>query len=272
MTFPTPTLSVSSVAFSVPICKRSGDPISAQDEYDGMEENPFATSFSKLFRARVEFRHFVEQVSLQHAASLGCRSRRFRALEEVFAFHQFPREDDALQFEFGNRAMPRQTVKGALAAEKGPTLLYSLAPTGEVIVLIYPAKSDLHKAGEDCIALRASYRTSYQLRMELARDLRDLTAYGHVTTLDGRPTWRERLRIKWLRWTRGLSVGGAGVNPSAASNQVQELTTLALRTTVKAVAATIGLSVAVTAVVALLAWLGYSELASKVRDWLAAAK
>jgi hypothetical protein len=201
-----------------------------------MEENPLATSFSKLFRARVEFRHFVELVSLQHAESR--------------------REDDALQFDFGN----------------GPTLLYSMAPTGEVVVLICPAKSDLHKAGEDRIALRAGYRTSYQLRMGLARDLRDLAAYGHVTSLDGHPTWRERLRIKWLRWTRGLSVGGAGVTPSPTSNQMQELTTLALRTPAKATAITIGLSVGVIAVFALLAWLACPQLALKVGTWAAAAK
>jgi hypothetical protein len=194
-------------------------------------------------------------VSLQHAASLGRRSKRFRVLEEVFAFHESRREDDTLQFDFGN----------------GPTLLYSLAPTGEVIVLIHPAKSDLGKAGEDCIALRAGYRTSYQLRMGLSRDLRDLAAYGHVTGLDGHPTWRERLRIKWLRWTRGLSVGGAGVTPSAAADQMQELTTLALRTRAKGTAATIGLSVAVIAVIALLAWLACPELASKVGAWAAAA-
>jgi hypothetical protein len=226
-----------------------------------MEENPLA--ISKLFRARVEFRHFVEQVDLQHATALGRRSGRFRLLEEAFAFDKFPRDDDALQFDFGSRAMPRQTIKGATAAEKGPTLLYSLAPTGEVVTLIYPAESDAHKVGEDCIALRAGRYTSYQLRMRLARDLRDLSAYGHVTSLDGRPTWREKLRIKWLRWTRGLSVGGAGVKSSAAANLGQELTILALRTTTKAAGATIGLSLVATAIIALLVWLGYSELAAR---------
>jgi hypothetical protein len=194
-----------------------------------MEENPLATPFSKLFRARVEFGHFVELVSLQHLESR--------------------REDDALQFDFGN----------------GPTLLYRLAPTGEVIVLVC-------KAGEDCIALRAGYRTSYQLRMGLARDLRDLAAYGHVTSPDGRPTWRERLRIKWLRWTRGLSVAGAGITPSPALDQLQELTTLALRTTAKAAAATIALAVAIIAVIASLAWLACPQLALNVGAWAAPAK
>jgi hypothetical protein len=95
--------------------------------------------------------------------------------------------------------------------------------------------------------------------MGLVRDLRDLAAYGHVASLDGHPTWRERLRIKWLRWTRGLSVRGAAITPSPASNQMQELTTLALRTTAKATAATIALSVAVIAVLALLAWLACAK-------------
>lgn len=211
-----------------------------------MEENPFAISNSKLFRARVEFRHFVEQADLQHVTALGRRSRRFRLLEEIFAFNKFPRDDDALQFDFGNRA-----------AEKGPTLLYSLAPTGEVVTLIYPARSDALRAREDCIALRAGPYTSYQLRMRLARDIRDLTAYGHVTSLNGRPTWRERLRTKWLRWTRGLSAGGTGVKSSAAADVGQELTILALRPNAMAVGATIGRFLMATALVALLAWLGY---------------
>ena len=198
-----------------------------------MEENPL--SISKLFRARVEFRHFVEQVDLQHAPGLGRR---------------IPREGDALQLGLANEV---------IAAQKGPTLLYSLAPTGEVIVLIFSAKSDLHKAGEDCIALRAGYRTSYQLRMGLARDLRDLAAYGHVTSPDGRPTWRETLRIKWLRWTRALNMDGAGVEPSATSDQMQDLAALALRKTSSDAAAAIGLPVAVTIVVVLLAWLAAAK-------------
>jgi hypothetical protein len=185
-----------------------------------MDENPLAISNSKLFRARVEFRHFVEQVDLQHATALGRRSKRFRLLEDVSAFHKFPRDDDALQFGFGSKARPQ-----------GPTLLYRLAPTGEVSTLINPAESDVHKAGGDCIVLRAGPYTSYQLRTRLARDLRDLAAYGHVTSRDGRPTWRERMRIKWLRWTQSLIVGGAGVM--------------------------IGRSLMATAVVALLAGLGY---------------
>ena len=212
-----------------------------------MEENPFAIPASKLFRARVEFRHFVEQVDLQHATDVGRRSRRFRLLEEVFPFDKFPRDDDALQFDFGSRT----------AVETGPTLLYSLAPTGEVVTLICPAKPDVHKAGEDCIALRAGRYTSYQLRMRLARDLRDLAAYGHVTSPHGRPTRRETLRIKWLRWTGGLSVGGTGVKSSAAADVGQELTILALRPNARAAGATIGRSLMATAVVALLAWLGY---------------
>ena len=127
-----------------------------------MEENPVATSTSTLFSARVEFQHFVEQVTLPHATTLG----------EAFAFHKFPRDDNALQFNFA----------GTAAAEKGPTLLYRLAPTGEVVTLILPGKSAVHEAGEDCIVLRASLCTSYQLRMRLARDLRDFAASLETTS------------------------------------------------------------------------------------------
>jgi hypothetical protein len=200
-----------------------------------MEENLFATS--TLFQARVEFQHFVEQVTSPHATTL----------EEAFAFHKFPRDDNALQFN----------LVSTTAAEAGPTLLYRLAPTGEVVTLILPGKSAVHEGGEDCIALRASRCTSYQLRTRLARDLRDLAAYGHVTDPDGRPTWREALRVKWLRRTRGLSVGGAGGKSSAAADVGQELARLALRPTAATVGAAIGRALVAAAVIALLVWLGY---------------
>lgn len=64
-------------------------------------------------------------------------------------------------------------------------------------------------------------------------------------------------------------MGGAGVKSSAAAKLGQKFAILALRTTTKAVGATIGLSLVATAIIALLVWLGYSELGLKVGEWAA---
>ena len=35
---------------------------------------------------------------------------------------------------------------------------------------------------------------------------KSLVAYGHVTSLDGDPTWRERLQVWWMRLYVGFGV------------------------------------------------------------------
>ncbi len=47
-----------------------------------------------------------------------------------------------------------------------------------------------------------------QLRSRLRRDLRDLVAYNYATALDGEPTLRERIRIRWIRLISTIEIKG----------------------------------------------------------------
>jgi hypothetical protein len=133
--------------------------------------------------------------------------------------------------------------------------------------LIFPAKSDVHRTKEDCIALRMSHRTAHQLLKKLPRDVRDLVTYCLVTSIGCEPTWRERLRIRWLRWTRGMSVGGAGVKQPAVATLTSELAQNAAKNAAKhfvlvAVAASVPLGIAA------LVFVGFPELGLKLGNWL----
>jgi hypothetical protein len=62
---------------------------------------------------------------------------------------------------FGNQSMFRKTTEGKAAAEKGPSLVYSLGPTGAVAVMLFPAKSKLASVSEETIFPRIGYYSGY---------------------------------------------------------------------------------------------------------------
>ena len=189
-----------------------------------MEADPLAYPIAKLFRARVEFRHFVEQTTRQGVKTLA-------------------HDDDRLQIALGL---------------EGPILLYGLGPAGEVMTLI-------HGLAAEAIVLRAGNYSSYQLRTRLQRDLRDLAAYVRVTGGNARPTLGERLRVGWLRWTRGIGMAKA----DETSILGPELESLALRTTAKAVAIELALRLLAIVLLAGLVWLAFPETVLKVAHWFA---
>jgi hypothetical protein len=77
-------------------------------------------------------------------------------------------------------------------------LVYSVDPTGAVAIFLKTAQSEVMKANERFVLLHIGPLSAYQLRSRLRRDLRDLVAYNYATTLDGEPTLRERIRIRWI--------------------------------------------------------------------------
>lgn len=105
--------------------------------------------------------------------------------------------------------MFRKLQTGAVATECGPCLLYTLGDSGDVAVVLYPARSDLGKVKEDHLYLGLGYFTSYQLMKRLKSDIRALTAYGHVTSFDGDPSFFEKFVIWWLRQTRDMQQAGS---------------------------------------------------------------
>ncbi|WP_139015578.1 hypothetical protein [Ensifer aridi] len=108
-----------------------------------------------------------------------------------------------LQVRFSNRPMPgRRTIKGGIAIESGPTLVYSRGPSGEMAVIMYPVKADVAEVTEDAIILRIGFLDYWDLYLGVRQDMRDLVAYAYATSIDLKPSWGQSLRVKWLRLTR----------------------------------------------------------------------
>lgn len=141
----------------------------------------------------------------------------FTDLERAFAHYVStdPKLPGWMQVSFGNRPMGgRRAVTGGLAVESGPTLVYSRGPSGEMAVIMYPVKSDLGKVIEDAIILRIGFMDYWDLYLGVRQDMRDLVAYAYVSSLDLKPTWKQSLRIKWLRFTRRMIIEGDHHYPS----------------------------------------------------------
>jgi hypothetical protein len=172
----------------------------------------FSRSSFRISVGSIEFKCFKDLV-LPNLKSLTEKTPRFKALEEHFSFHIDNSKETALQLSFGSRNMLRRDSAGNAATEKGASLLYTLGPTGEVGVILYPAISSLAKPVEDQIYLRVGRYSGYQLSRLLRRDLKDLVAYSCVTSLDAEATPGEELRVWWLRHTHPMQIKGEYIRP-----------------------------------------------------------
>jgi hypothetical protein len=172
----------------------------------------FSRSYFRISVGSIEFKRFKDLV-VPNIKILTEKTQRFKALEEHFSFHMDTSKEEALQLSFGSRNMLRRDSAEKAATEKGAALLYTLGPTGEVTVILYPAASILAKPLEDHIYLRIGRYSGYRLSRLLRRDLKDLVAYSCVTSLDAEATLGEKLRIWWLRRTRPMQIKGEYIRP-----------------------------------------------------------
>jgi hypothetical protein len=178
-----------------------------------MTDHPFAKSYKELGVARIEFDYF-KALARPQIERICASTTRFKPLADVYGFYTDDQDADRLQLWFGNRSMFRTNLDGSVAVEGGLTLLYTLGPTGAVAIVLYPASSSLAKTFEDHMYLGVGRYTGYQLYQRLPGDLRALVAYGHVTSLDGDPTWRERLQVWWMRLAQPMQVKGEFAKPA----------------------------------------------------------
>jgi hypothetical protein len=172
----------------------------------------FSRSYYRISVGNIEFKYFKDLV-LPEIKVLAARIPRFKALEEHFSFHIDSSREDALQLSFGSRSMLRKDAAGKAAEETGASLLYTLGPTGEAAVILYPATSSLSKPVEEQICLRTGRYSGRHLARRLCRDLGDLVAYGYVTSLDAEATLSEAARIWWLRHTHPTQLKNGYVRP-----------------------------------------------------------
>jgi hypothetical protein len=173
-----------------------------------MSVHPFAKSHNRLAIAKIEF-DFFKSLATPATIQKHCNAiARFEPLATAYSFYIDDKDSDRLQLWFAKRSMFRKDDRGAVVVEDGPALVYSLGPTGHVAIALYPAKSGLARVTEDHLYLDIGSFSGFQLSERLPRDIADLVAYGHVTSLDGNPTLLEKLRIGWLRWTRPTQLDG----------------------------------------------------------------
>ncbi|MFC2466153.1 MAG: hypothetical protein ACFNYM_08740 [Bacteroidota bacterium] len=91
--------------------------------------------------------------------------------------------------------------------EQGSTLFFYRNDTGHVTISLYPAYTDFRKPIEDSITLH-SWLDPLKLRNKIfLKSLwQDFIAYMECTCLDGMPSWRQRIRIEYLRFTKHLVI------------------------------------------------------------------
>ena len=120
------------------------------------------------------------------------------ALESANSFLVKRTSATSLQAWFGKRPTGRPRIAGSGSdVEIGAQLVYSLGADGRAVAILYPAKSDGAQAGEILLVL-GSWQPQH-LTEHLESHLRALVAYCYVTSIDGQPTFTERMMVRWLR-------------------------------------------------------------------------
>lgn len=163
--------------------------------------NPFERKWRRFKDAEHDMRHF-KLIAPGKIEAILPTIDRFREIKAYTGFHIFNDHRQTLQASFAHRSMFRLTLEGKTAGENGASLVYSQGPSGDILAILYPARSDLARVTENVIILRFGERSAARLLDGLRRDLSDLIAYELVTSLDGSPSLAQRLRVQWLRWSR----------------------------------------------------------------------
>lgn len=227
--------------------------------------NPFARAHIRFREGKRHFEAFSDQATFSYVFALAQGEiPRFSFLHDMFTFFRFPGAPDAVQWDFGSRATSRRALCGGILAEKGGTLSYTLLPTGDVAVLLYPARSKAHRAAEDALVLRVGYYDSAELLLFLQNDLEDLVAYVYVTSLDRGATLGEKLRVRWLRWTKRAIKNGVTADAPAS-----EIGASLTRSGIKAGVGLVWkflVPALLVCVIGVLVWLGYTEAALKLQS------
>ena len=115
-----------------------------------------------------------------------------------------------------------------LLTEDGVTMLFHLLPNGHVTITLYPAKTEVMRPLEDCIMLHRFIKATWLLKEKNQKSLwRDFMAYTECTSLIGTPSFWQKLRISWLKYSRPLCVEGIQ-QPIKGLQHLQKIVTFAL--------------------------------------------
>lgn len=232
---------------------------------DDRERNPL----SEQWQVRRDARHELGLLRSQTddaILAIARNVRGFTALENLYNFYVSREVKDTLQLSFGHRSMFRTTVdQKKTAVEEGPSLVYSLGPTGQFSTILYPVKSDLGRPHEDHLFLQIGATSATKLIEGMRKDLRIMVAYAHVSSIDMTAPFGERARIWLLRllchrgqngkfrkapiWSALLGFAGFGARTFATASLLSLLKPLG-----------------VVLLLILLVWAGWDSLATLVRQ------
>lgn len=91
--------------------------------------------------------------------------------------------------------------------ETGATLLFYRNDTGDITISLYPAKTEYREPIEDHIALYGWLDPKKLNSEDFINSLwNDFIAYMECTSLDGKPTYFQKLRVDYLRFFKHLVV------------------------------------------------------------------
>lgn len=218
-----------------------------------MTSHPYRAKHVAYDKAAEEFDYFAIN-ALVTIPQLLQNNPRSVALEEAHSFLVQRTSPISLQAWFGKRPTNRPKIEGGgTDVEIGAQLVYSLGPDGRAVAILYPARSDRAQATEDLLVL-GPYWPKY-LAGHVDFHLRALVAYCYVTSIDGQPTFAERMIVRWLRLVCIRQVDGTqSVGSRLFRRKLAEFATRGFFTALFRV-------LLVAVFIFLLIWLGYDGLA-----------
>ena len=172
-----------------------------------MATHPFDKSISRFRSSYADFTVFKLAIT-PDIKRLANNIARFVPFEQAYSFFVDDHDSQTIAFSSALRFTYREDIDGTPVRENGPSLCYSLCPTGAVFAQLYPAKSALCRPHEHCIILHISTYGWHQIYKKVPSDLKALVAYRHVTSLDGDPTLYEQAQIWWLRRICQMNIAG----------------------------------------------------------------
>lgn len=143
-------------------------------------------------------------------SEIASKDNRHQERIKYYGFHCIGRDDDAYKDElfsafYGSmpvRKAPSTSSASRIYKESGGSLDYSLGDNGLVAVRITPRKSDNQKVQEDGYFISFSVKPKKLLSKHIIRShWKVFSSYIEVTAIDGAPTYIDRVRVGWLRFT-----------------------------------------------------------------------